>query len=421
MKAPAALNPYILLVSILVQLVLALFFGHSYDMRIFMATGYLVGTGQNPYIAQDLSAVFNDTSFQGMTSAGYPPPWLLVLGLLYRLSYAIFPNLPIYNLAIKIPILLANIALAYLVAGILSKHGAERTIIRRAWIFLLFCPFLLYFTTAWGQFDSIVTLLSLASLVLLYDGKLKSSALLLAMAISLKPTALPVLPVALLYLLGKSLRQAISYFITFSAGAIVLCILPFVIFRWDPTPILQGWNAQFSVAGAMSYLTFFELFSNSYQLPGIWWLLGLAWIPALGIGILVLRRGMTGFVDLLKKSTALVLLFFLARAWLSEPNVTLILPFVLILTSMGELNHWFLAAVWIFPLVFTIFNGSPQQLLFPILPHVSEGAFNGSESLRIVEGLARVAAVIPWEIAGWGLVLTLFRRSPAPVVTSGLD
>ena len=60
--------------SIIIQIILALFFGHAYDMRIFMATGYLVGTGQNPYIAQDLSAIFHNSTFQGITTFGYPPP-----------------------------------------------------------------------------------------------------------------------------------------------------------------------------------------------------------------------------------------------------------------------------------------------------------------------------------------------------------
>jgi len=34
-----------------------------------MATGYLVANGQNPYIAQNLGAVFHNSSFQGIT------PW----------------------------------------------------------------------------------------------------------------------------------------------------------------------------------------------------------------------------------------------------------------------------------------------------------------------------------------------------------
>ena len=46
-KRFATLDLSILILSIAIQVVLALFFGHYYDMRIFMATGYLVGTGQN--------------------------------------------------------------------------------------------------------------------------------------------------------------------------------------------------------------------------------------------------------------------------------------------------------------------------------------------------------------------------------------
>ena len=60
----------LLAASIILQVILALFLGHAYDMRIFMATGYLVGTGQNPYIAQDLSAVFHNSSFSRDHHAG---------------------------------------------------------------------------------------------------------------------------------------------------------------------------------------------------------------------------------------------------------------------------------------------------------------------------------------------------------------
>ena len=103
-------NQGILLLSIVIQLGLAPWFGHFYDIRIFMATGYLVGTGQSPYAAQNLSAIFNNAFFQGMTSIGYPPPWPLILGVIYRIFYPAFSNLFIYNLAIKLPIIIPLIA-----------------------------------------------------------------------------------------------------------------------------------------------------------------------------------------------------------------------------------------------------------------------------------------------------------------------
>ena len=339
----------ILLLSIFLQLVLGFSFGHAYDMRIFMATGYLVSSGQNPYVAQDLTTVFQDSSFQGMTSVGYPPPWSLVLGLIYRSVYALLPNLMIYNLAIKIPVIAANIFLAYLVADILKHLGAEARVIRRAWIFMLLCPFIFYFGPAWGQFNSIVAVLSLFSLVRLEMGKLPSSAILLALAMAFKPIALPLFPVAVLYLAGKSTRQAFLYSFWFAASLILFCTLPFLVWGWDPTPILRGWNAHFTVGGALSFMTFFELVKDTYQLPGSWWLLGLAWIPALGIAVYTLRHGIFGFTDLLRKSLGMILVFYLTRTWLSEPNILLILTLALILSSIGELNRLAFHALWILP------------------------------------------------------------------------
>src|SRR5450759_2260170 len=100
-KRMAKSDLFLLASSILIQVCLALFLGHAYDMRIFMATGYLVGTGQNPYIAQNVSAVFHNSTFQGITTVGYPPPWSMLLGLIYLCTYKIVPNFLVYNLALK--------------------------------------------------------------------------------------------------------------------------------------------------------------------------------------------------------------------------------------------------------------------------------------------------------------------------------
>lgn len=412
-KRFATQDLFILLLSITVQLSLALLFGHAYDMRIFMATGYLVGTGQNPYVAQDLTAVFQNSSFQGMTSVGYPPPWPLVLGVIYQSVNALLPNLMVYNLAIKIPIIMANIGLAYLVAGILKNLGAESGTIRRAWIFMLLCPFVLYFGPAWGQFDSIVALLSLFSLVRLDIGKLPGSAILLALAIAFKPIALPLFPVAVLYLAGKSARQTFLYSFWFAAGLILFCTLPFLVWGWDPTPILRGWNAHFTFGGGMSFMTFFELLKDTYQLPGSWWLLGLAWIPAMGIACYTLRHGIFGFTDLLRKSLGMTLVFYLTRTWLSEPNILLVLSLALILSSIGDLNRLAFHALWMLPLIFTIFNASPPQLLFLNFPQAMQGLLNRLEEFRNLRLIGRIALVVPWQVVGWWIVVACFKSAPS--------
>jgi hypothetical protein len=401
----------LVLLSVLIQLVAGMLFGHVYDMRIFMATGYLVGTGQNPYVPQDLSAIFHNPAFQGITTVGYPPPWPLMLGAIYRVVYATFPNFLAYNAAIKVPLILANVALAYLAAACLRRLGADGATAYRAWVFLLLNPFLIYASAAWGQFDSIVALLSLVALMLLAGGKKKSSAVLLALAIAFKPTAMPLLIVPFFYLKMKSMRQVLTYYIMLVLCELIFCVLPFWIFRWDPAVILQNWNAHFVVGGGLSPMAALELAQTSYRLPGNWWLLGLLWIPALGIASLALRGGIAGLSDLIKKSTALIMVFFLTRMWLSEPNVILVLPLVLILSLTGDLNRLALSAVWILPLIFGIANVSAPQLFFPSMPHVMDTLLQQMDKFHTARLIAKVLVVIPWQIAGWWIVRRCLRPS----------
>lgn len=398
-----------LFLSIGLQLILALFLGHAYDIRVFMSTGYLVGTGQNPYLVQELSRVFPTISFQGITSVGDFPLWPLMLGLVYLVIYKTFQNLLLYDLVLKIPIIVANISLAYLVANILRKLGADEKVARKARVFLLFNPFLLYATSAWGQFDSMVALLSLLALLLLSEGRLTYSAVLLALAISFKPTPLPLVPVIFVYLQGRPLERVLKYFAIFSICVLLFVVSPFAIMRWDPTIILQHWNYHFSVVDGLSFITILELMRNSYELPGLWWLVGMVWVPALGISIFALKPGDKGFLELLKKSTALIMVFFLFQVRVTEPNIVLILPFVLILTSMGALDRRALTAVWVLPLVFGFFNTSMFQLLFPSMPTLMDRLLQLSDVFRAARLVTRTIVVIPWLIAGGWIVSQCLR------------
>jgi len=379
-----------------------------------MGTGYLVGMGQNPYVGQDLSAVFHHIGFHTLTTVGYPPPWPLALGLVYRVVHALTPNLLVYNLAIKLPVIAAGVGLAYLVGAILENLGAAPATARRAWVFLLLNPLLLYCGAAWGQIDAIVALGSLGALVLLTRERRDASAGLLALSIVAKPTALPILPVALAYLAGRSIGQAVRYAAVLAAGATVFCVLPFAVFGWDPTTVVRHLNAHFVMTGTMSWMTVVRLFRDPQLMQGHWWLLGLLWVPVLAIAaVFAVRRGVGGFDDLVKKSTALVLVFFLTRTWLAEPNVILLIPLVLILTSLGELDRRALTAVWVIPLLFTVLNASPLQLLFVAFPDAMETSLTVFARYEPTTLIVRAALVIAWQVAGWWIVVSCLRRDPA--------
>ncbi|MGE5533662.1 MAG: hypothetical protein ACM3UN_04870, partial [Bacillota bacterium] len=132
--------------SILIQIPLAVLLGHYYDERSFIDTGYLVSNGLNPYIPHSIT-VFSNPNLIGINPIiGYPPLWPLLLGAIYRLSYDIIPNIFLYNFAIKIPVIASNIALAYLTKVIMQNLNMPPKKIQFAWLFLLFNPFTLLTT-----------------------------------------------------------------------------------------------------------------------------------------------------------------------------------------------------------------------------------------------------------------------------------
>jgi hypothetical protein len=148
----------------------------------------------------------------------------------------------------------------------------------------------------------------------------------------------------------------------------------------------------------------------------MWWLLGFAWLPAILLGSLLIKTGSHDFVTLLKQSLALILIFFLTRTWTSEQNLMLILPMVLILTYLGELPKICLTATWVLPLIFTFFNTSPPQLLFPVLPELMENLLRRMDVYRSGRLAARMIVVIPWQIIGWWMVVGCLRKTKSIAV-----
>jgi hypothetical protein len=166
----------------------------------------------------------------------------------------------------------------------------------------------------------------------------------------------------------------------------------------------------------MSLTTLYELTADTYVLPGSWWLLGVVWLPAIIIGTLLLPRGELGFVALLKNSLALTLIFFLTRTWLSEQNLALILPMVLILTCIDELPRLAFYATWVLPMIFTVFNTTPAQLLFPIRPDLMSFLLRSADIFRTQRLWARMLVVIPWQAAGWWMVTRCLRRNRVEMI-----
>ncbi len=367
---------------------------------------------------RDLTAVFHRGVFDAGSTIGYPPPWPLVLGILCAAGFGVGRDLLFYNLVLKLPVIAANVALAYLTGSLLQTLGSPVGAARRAWTFLLLNPMLLYFTAAWGQIDGIVAVVSLGALVLLLARRWDSSALVLALAVCVKPIALPVALGALLYLTARSGRAALRYGAVLAGAALAICLLPFLLAGWSLDTVVRGADAVWRMSGTLSYMTVLRLLHDPFPLPGAWWLLGLAWIPALAVTVLLLRRGL-GHVDgLLAGAVALVLVFYLTRTWLSANNVILVLPLLLVLTTRGALDRRILHAVWAIPLAFSVAAWTPLRLLWVTFPETMLRALDAVEPLLPAVLAVLAALVVTWQVTGWWTVVTCLRRARGPARTA---
>jgi Gpi18-like mannosyltransferase len=399
------------LLSVLVQVPLAVFLGHYYDQRSFIDTGYLVSQGLNPYIPHTVT-VFSNPDLIGVNPIiGYPPLWPLLLGAIYRLTYNLTPNIFLYNFAIKIPVIAANIALAYATKTVMQRLNMPPRRVQFAWLFLLFNPFTLLTTAAWGEFDTLIALLCVVSLYLLSKGKVVESSILLSLSIVLKPIALPLIGLPLLFSTPHKRRKNLTYLAITFAFIVSLWFLLFKLLGWMVPSSPGQVTAYFKMADSMTLFNIVEVVTNTAILPVGLEFLGYLWIPALLIGYyLVYRNPPKTMSELAEKSLVLLLIFFLTRTWLSEPNLNLIIPLALIALAYKKLDFRSFSFLWVLPLAFMFFNTSIPQLFFLVSPTVIPDLAVLDQSIRFWRLIGKFAIVVVWQVLAWRLVIKLLSR-----------
>ena len=400
--------------SILVQIPLAVFLGHYYDERSFIDAGYLVSSGLNPYIPHVIT-VFSNPDLMGTNPIiGYPPLWPLLLGAIYRVTYNLTPNIFLYNFAIKIPVIISNIALAYATKTIMQNLSMPQKRIQFAWLFLLFNPFTLLTTTAWGEFDTLIVLLCMASLYLLSKGKVIKSSILLSLSIVLKPISLPLIGLPLLFSTPKNRRKNLIYILISSVIVVSLWFLLFNLLGWMVPSSPSQITSYFKMADSMTLFSLTEVIQNTAVLPAGLEFLGYLWIPALLVGYyLIYRNPPKSMPELAEKSVILLLIFFLTRTWLSEPNINLIIALALLTLVSKDLNFRNFGFLWVIPLVFMFFNTSLPQLFFLVSPQVISSIGQLDQSIRIWRLIAKFIVVLVWQVFAWRLLIKILSNKSA--------
>jgi len=366
-----------LLVGLIIRLSLAPFLGHPYDLRIFMAVGWAVANGITPYGQYVLQKIFTNMPHQHLFGSfygiGYPPPWGLILGLMYELSSIVYPdNIYFYTFTLKIPIILGDVATAFLLYKILKlKLNVDAA--SKVFRFYQFCPFLIVIGSVWGMFDILVFLLSILSAYLLLE-RSDLSAFSLAFASSLKPYAVVLAPLysILIYKTSHSIKRA-AYYLTSVLGLLALItIIPMFAFKWPISNLYCALSAQmaptdfyyangndytYGAASPFNIFNVLRLVDTEVRPPP---LLNYVWIGAcLASYIYVaLRASHVDFKSIVNYSFLTSLAFFTTRFWVSEQNLVFLLSFfVLTVLFNGTKKGWKLIhALWILLLAFVLIH-----------------------------------------------------------------
>ena len=403
---------FIVILSLAIQTPLAIFLGHYVDDRSFIDAGYLVSAGLNPYQPHLITIFSSNPDLIGINPIiGYPPPWPLLLGLIYRLSFSIVPNLFLYNFAIKVPVIASNIGLAYMTKTIMRQLGASERKMQAAWLFLLFNPFILLTTTAWGEFDTLIAFLCVASLYFLSKGMIGKSAFLVSLSVVLKPISLPLLGLPLLFSPTKNWRKISIYILIAIVVVLSLWFLPFYLEGWILPSSSNQLSSYFTMAGGMTLFNIVEIIRDTTTLPASLGFLGYLWIPAVLLGYyIVYRNPPKTFNELTQKAVGLMLIFFLTRSWLSEPNMDVVISLALLALSSKELNFRNFTFLWVIPLVFMFLNTSFPQLFFLVSPSIITSLSQVDHYIRSWRLIARFLVVVVLQVFAWRLVIEMLRR-----------
>jgi len=405
---------FLVLFSFIIQCILGFFFGHQYDMGIFLTSGYIVAKGDVPYGLFPASQIFNHQGFfEILPGLGYPPPWGLFLGLVYLIVYKPTSNIFVYNLAVKIPGILANIGLAFIMEKIAIQEGIDKINSNRIFHFFLFNPYFIYISAVWGQFDSVVIMLVILAINYLLHCKWIKSSVFVALATSLKIIPLLLFPMYLFYLRRnhKSL-SSIKFVSTFVAANIILSYLPFKILNWDPGILINNLDFHFNRAGCFTLFNIFDLLYGREKFPHGLEFLGYLWIPALVFLYYGLSKTkLENRIDLLRWTSSIIFITILTRSWVSEQNIILLIPLMILPTLFYNKNWKTISLTWILPLIFSIINTSPFQMFFLISPRPLAFIRDLDIFMKFPRLLLKFLIVIPWQFLGWTYIIKSIRDS----------
>ena len=211
------------IIGLIVRFALAPFTGHPWDVKIWIDVGKRAFAGQNIY---DVGVETN--WYWGYYA--YPPLWMIWCAF----SYLFSANRYFEILVLKIPIIIADAFAAQAIYDVVFQRTRNEQTATKAFMFYFLNPFVILVGSIWGMFDAVPMLLTFLSVVYLYNGSYKKSALALGLGTALKVYPAFFLPLYFYYMVYKrkqGLFDVLKYLLMCAAPTAVLSI-PFLILNY---------------------------------------------------------------------------------------------------------------------------------------------------------------------------------------------
>lgn len=350
----------------LVRLLLAPFFMHAWDVATILESVNLSLRGGNVYqqVAQATAQLREATGLPiNYEGYAYLPQVLLIYLPFYALYLAIggvehpivnghgatelialtYPDIYLFLVSMKLPVIMADAAIAYLLAK------------RRPWAGLLYAlsPYSVMITSVWGNFDSLVGLCLLLSYLSFKERRMLSG---FFYGLSLmKPYSLVALPV---FLLKSGRGRGLQSFLAGLAVSLIPAVAYLVLDPGSMTSVLL-YHAYRPPKGLNIYNA--ALFLQGLKAAKV---VGtIAPLALLGAVALVVFKVASRHVQLLEALVASLAVYLVFGPVTNEQHLAALLPLALLCESC-----WlpvFLASH--LPLLYALFNAKPTYFAIPIM------------------------------------------------------
>ena len=269
---------------------------------------------------------------------------------------------PLFNLLVKTPMLITDIATTFILYKIVDQSLGKKASIKASYLFYL-NPFSIWISAAWGQYESIPVFFTMCSFYFLLNKKIPYSALSLLIATLFKVyPAILILPISLYMLKRSEHIYLLKYYLIF--------FIPLFLF------LLSGGahNSTFPI-GFFSQKTFFGLFGfglTYWSISLIYPLNPQFWAPISSLIMISLSLmslfylSKIRFNDLMKDiSIGLFLIvwtFFLSGRYVAEQRFLWILPFLIFMVLKDVFSEKLYISLSLFAFLYTQKN-FPYYLL----------------------------------------------------------